>query len=75
MIEAVGVSKPFCDGRVDHDAVLAALRTMLRTDEQTEAAFAKLLLNACTAQRQVDLPTLVKKTIPAAAVPDPDAPR
>ena len=74
-VEAVAASKPFRNGKVDHDAVLAALRTMLGASEATEAAFAKLLLNACTAQRQVGLPTPVKKAVlAAAAVPDPDAP-
>ncbi len=74
-VETVAASKPFRNGKdVDHDKVLTALRTLIGTSEQTETAFTKQLLNACTAQRQVGLPTPVKKAIlSAAAVPDPDA--
>ncbi len=58
-----------------HDAVLTAIRDLIGTSEDTEAGFMKRLYNACTARRQVGIPTAVKKTIlEAAAVADPDAP-
>ncbi|MGY1636026.1 hypothetical protein ACI78V_05160 [Geodermatophilus sp. SYSU D00742] len=61
--------------RKTHDAVLGALSDLVGTTEETEAAFTKLLLNACTARGQVGLtPALKKAVLAAAAVADPDAP-
>ncbi len=58
-----------------HSAVLAAMRDLIHTREDTEAGFMKHVYNACTNRRQVGLPASVKKTIlEAAAVADPDAP-
>jgi type I restriction enzyme M protein len=74
-LEQVRISKPFLASKdIDQDAVLAALTDLLGTSEGTEAAFAKRLLNACTARRQVGLPKPVQKAVlDAAAVPDPEA--
>ncbi len=58
-----------------HDAVLAAIRDLIGTSEDTEGSFVKRVYNACTAQRQVGLPASVKKTVlDAAAVADPEGP-
>ncbi len=44
-------SKPFLTGKdLDQDKVRAALADLLDTAEDTEAAFTKRLLNACTAR-------------------------
>ncbi len=58
-----------------HDAIVAAMRDLIGTSEDTEAGFMKRVYNACTAHRQVGLPATVKKVLlDAAAVADPDAP-
>ncbi len=75
-IDEATTSRPFLTAKdVDPDKVRAALTDLLDTAEDTEAAFTKRLLNACTARQQVGLPRPVMKAIlDAAAVPDPDAP-
>ncbi|GAB3351520.1 type I restriction-modification system subunit M [Modestobacter lapidis] len=81
-IEAVRAAKPVValsvgddDARRTHDALLGALADLVGTTEDTEAAFTKLLLNACTARRQIGLSAPLKKAVlAAAAVADPDAP-
>jgi type I restriction enzyme M protein len=75
-LERVRVSKQFLTRKdVNQEAVLGALIDLLGTREDSEAAFLKRLLNACTARRQVGLPKPVQKLIlDGAAVPDPEAP-
>jgi len=75
-IDQVTASKAFLTGKdVDTGKVRAALTDLLDTAEDTEAAFTKRLLNACTARRQVGLPKpLLKAILDAAAVADPEAP-
>jgi type I restriction enzyme M protein len=61
--------------RKTHDAVLGALADLMGVSEETEVAFTKRLLNACTAHGQIGLaPALKKAVLAAAAVADPDAP-
>jgi type I restriction enzyme M protein len=76
VLEQIKTSKQFLAGTdIDQTAVTAALTDLFGTVEATEAAFTKRLLNACTAHKQLGLPTPVKKAIlDAAAVPDPAAP-
>ncbi|WP_448611832.1 type I restriction-modification system subunit M [Geodermatophilus sp. URMC 60] len=63
------------DARRMHDALIGALTDLVGTSEETESAFTKLLLNACTARKQVGLPPAIKKAVlAAAAVAAPDAP-
>lgn len=63
------------DDQRTHAALLGALEDLVGTTEDSEAAFIKRLLNACTARRQVGLnPALKKVVLGAAAVADPDAP-
>jgi type I restriction enzyme M protein len=81
-VEAVRAAKPVValslgddDARKTHDALLGALGDLVGASEQDEKAFTKLLLNACTARKQIGLPPAVKKAVlAAAAVADPDAP-
>ncbi|WP_324278384.1 class I SAM-dependent DNA methyltransferase [Blastococcus brunescens] len=81
-IEAVREAKPVValsigddDARRTQEALLGALTDLVGTTEDTEQAFTKLLLNACTARKQVGLPPAIKKAVlAAAAVGDPDAP-
>jgi type I restriction enzyme M protein len=75
-IEQVKVSKAYLAGKdLDRDALNSALFDLLGASEDTEAAFLKRLLSACTAHRQVGLPAAAKKAVlEAAAVADPDAP-
>jgi len=73
-VERVAVAKPFLGADVDHSAVLDALRDLLGTSEAAEAAFAKQLLNSCTAHGQAALPSAVKRVLlDTCAVTDPDA--
>ena len=73
-VEQVKTAKTFVKADVKQDAVLAALHDLVGTAEDTEAAFTKLLLNACTARRQVGIPTPVRKVIlDACAISDPTA--
>ncbi len=63
------------DARRTHAALLFALGDLVGVSQETEAAFTKLLLNACTARQQVGLaPALKKAVLAAAAVADPSAP-
>ena len=81
-VEAVRSAKPVValslgddDAKRTHAALLGALGDLVGVSEETEAAFVKLLLNACTARRQVGLPPSLKKAVlAAAAVADPSAP-
>ncbi|MFW3172574.1 type I restriction-modification system subunit M [Geodermatophilus sp. CPCC 206100] len=81
-VEAVRAAKPVVAlsvgddaARKTHDAVLGALADLFGVSEETDAAFTKRLLNACTARGQVGLaPALKKAVLAAAAVADPDAP-
>ncbi|CCG03075.1 type I restriction-modification system subunit M [Blastococcus saxobsidens] len=81
-VEQVAAAKPVValslgddDARRTHDALLGALSDLVGTTEDTEPAFVKLLLNACTARKQIGLPPAIKKTVlAAAAVADPAAP-
>jgi type I restriction enzyme M protein len=74
-IGQVRLAKQFLTADLNQDAVLRALHDLLGAAEDTEAAFTKRLLNACTARRQIGLPTSVKKIIlDACAVSDSDAP-
>ncbi|MGY1784681.1 type I restriction-modification system subunit M [Geodermatophilus sp. SYSU D00698] len=81
-VEAVRAAKPVVAlsvgddaARKTHEAVLGALADLVGVSEETEAAFTKRLLNACTARGQIGLtPALKKAVLAAAAVADPDAP-
>jgi type I restriction enzyme M protein len=81
-VEAIRAAKPVVALSLGDDAarrtqiaVLGALADLVGTSEETEAAFTKRLLNACTGRGQVGLtPALKKAVLVAAAVVDPDAP-
>jgi len=74
-IEQVKIAKPFLGANIKHDAVLDALHDLLGTSEDTEPAFIKRLLNACTARRQIGLvPPVMKAVLGACAIADPNAP-
>jgi len=77
-IEQIKASKhflaPVADPSAHGQRILDALNDLLDITEETEAAFSKRLLNACTAHRTL-LPEPLRKAILAiSAMPDPDAP-
>ena len=75
-IDQIKDSKAVITGKdVDRDALIGAVTDLIGIREDTEAAFIKRLLNACTARKQVGLPKPVQKAVlDAAATADPDAP-
>lgn len=74
VIAHVSTAKALLATEIDHEAVMNALRELVGTTEDSEAALTKHLLNSCTANGQVGLPTAVKKVVlDACAVADPGA--
>lgn len=81
-VESVAAAKPVVALSVGddatqrtHKALLGALDDLVGTAEETEAAFIKRLLNACTARKQIGLTPAIKKAVlAAAAVAASDAP-